>query len=181
MSKLVYYGLFKDDDQVMAACKSIRAKGITINDVISPFPLHGIDPILGIKESRLHIAGFTYGLTGGLFAFLTMTWISVRDWPNVFGGKPFFSLPAWIPIIFESTVLSAAVGMVVSFCIVNMFAPGVVPEILDDRLTDDTFAVVFDKQSLNESQLSEITQIMQANGAVEFHTKEVSSKFKYSR
>lgn len=181
MSKLVYYGLFKDDDQVMVACKKIREKGITVNDVISPFPIHGIDPILGIHESRLHIAGFTYGLTGGSFAFLCMTWISTRDWPNVFGGKPFFSMPAWIPITFESTVLSAAVGMVVTFCIINMFAPGVQPVIIDERLTDDTFAVVFDKTTLSESQLAEVTQIMRENGAFEFNTKEVPSKYQFSR
>jgi hypothetical protein len=180
-TKPVLFGLYKDEEPVLKAIKTIRDKGYTVNDVISPFPIHGLDPVLGIHESRLHMAGFVYGLTGFLFALSAMTWITVSNWPNVFGGKPFFSLPSMVPIMFEFTVLSASVGMVLTFYIVNQFAPGVTPVILDPRLTDDTFALVFDENQLDENGIADVKSMMTASGAFEIHKKEVPANYKFSR
>jgi hypothetical protein len=83
-------------------------------------------------------------MLGTLTAFLGMTWIFTRDWPTVFGGKPYWSVPAFIPITFEVTVLFAAIGMTVTFYIINGQAPGIANPILDDRITDDKFCIAFD-------------------------------------
>lgn len=150
--KEILYGLYDDETDLLRAVKQAKADHIEIMDVYSPFPVHGLDPILGLEESRLHIAGFVYGLMGTLTAFLGMTWIFTKDWPIVFGGKPYWSVPAFIPITFELTVLFASIGMVVSFYTVCGLGPGVTNAYLDDRITDDKFCIAFDKSEVNTAQ-----------------------------
>lgn len=150
--KEVVYGLYDDETDLLRAVKQAKADHIEIMDVYSPFPVHGLDPILGLEESRLHIAGFVYGLMGTLTAFLGMTWIFTKDWPIVFGGKPYWSVPAFIPITFELTVLFASIGMVVSFYTVCGLGPGVTNAYLDDRITDDKFCIAFDKSEVSASK-----------------------------
>ena len=124
-NKEILFGLFDDETQLLAAVADAKHAHIEIDNVYTPFPVHGLDPLLGLEESRLHIAGFFYGLTGTLTAFFGMTWIFTRDWPTIFGGKPYFSFPAFVPIIFELTVLFASIGMVVTFYTVCGLGPGV--------------------------------------------------------
>ena len=116
--KDIIFGLYNDEEEMLEAVKAANADHLEIMDVYSPFPVHGLDPLLGLAESRLHIAGFVYGLLGTLTAFLGMTWIFTKDWPIIFGGKPHWAVPAFIPITFELTVLFAAIGMTVTFYIV---------------------------------------------------------------
>jgi len=125
-TKDIIYGLYNDEEDLLRAVKQANADHLEIMDVYTPFPIHGLDPLLGLSESRLHIAGFVYGLLGTLTAFLGMSWIFTKDWPVIFGGKPHWSVPAFIPITFELTVLFASIGMVVTFYVINGLGPGVV-------------------------------------------------------
>ncbi|HLF64028.1 MAG TPA: DUF3341 domain-containing protein [Saprospiraceae bacterium] len=143
-NKNILYGLYNDETELLSAVKEANTHHMEIWNVFTPFPVHGLDPLLGLSESRLHIGGFVYGMLGTLTAFLGMTWIFTRDWPIVFGGKPYWSVPAFIPITFELTVLFAAIGMTVTFYIINGQYPGVVNPILDNRITDDKFCIAFD-------------------------------------
>ena len=59
--KEVLYGLYDDEEILLNAVKKAKADHLEIMDVYSPFPIHGLDPILGLSESRLHIAGFVFG------------------------------------------------------------------------------------------------------------------------
>lgn len=154
----------------MKAVREAKDAHIDIYDVYSPFPVHGLDPILGLSESRLHIAGFVYGSLGTLTAFLGMTWIFTKDWPVIFGGKPYFAFPSFVPIMFELTILFAAIGMVVSFYIVCGLGPGVENPYLDDRITDDKFCIAFDKSKVNTS---EIESFFNNTGAVEVNSKTI--------
>ena len=147
MSKNIVFGLYDDETQLLAAVKEANADHLDIWDVFSPFPVHGLDPLLGLSESRLHIGGFVFGALGLLTAFLGMSWIFTRDWPQIFGGKPYWPVPSFIPITFELTVLFAAIGMVVTFYIINGQGPGVNNPILDPRITDDKFCIAFDASS----------------------------------
>lgn len=149
-NKEILFGLFDDETQLLAAVADAKHAHIEIDNVYTPFPVHGLDPLLGLEESRLHIAGFFYGLTGTLTAFFGMTWIFTRDWPTIFGGKPYFSFPAFVPIIFELTVLFASIGMVVTFYTVCGLGPGVKAETLHDRITDDKFCISFDMSGADE-------------------------------
>lgn len=147
----VIYGLYDDEEKVLSAVKQANDKHMDIYDVYSPFPIHGLDPLLELEESRLHIGGFIYGMLGTLTAFLGMTWIFTKDWPVIFGGKPYWPVPSFIPITFELTVLFASIGMVVTFYIINGLGPGVIPTVLDNRITDDKFCIAFDKSSVNST------------------------------
>jgi len=98
--KDVLYGLYNDEDVLMDAITKAQKDHLDIHDVFTPFPVHGLDDVMGLSESRLHIAGFVYGALGTLTAFLFMTWVFTRDWPIIFGGKPYWSVPAFIPITF---------------------------------------------------------------------------------
>ncbi|HKK79941.1 MAG TPA: DUF3341 domain-containing protein [Phaeodactylibacter sp.] len=170
-NKDVLYGLYNDEEELLAAVDQARADHLEIMDVYTPFPVHGLDPKLGLAESRLHIAGFVYGAIGTLTAFLFMTWVFTRDWPIIFGGKPYFSAPAFIPITFELTVLFAAVGMVISFYTVCGMAPGVNNPTLDDRITDDKFCIAFDVTNAEESLQDKLKGFFSQTGAAEVNTK----------
>jgi hypothetical protein len=164
----IIYGLYDDEEVLLKAVRQAKDQHLEIMDVYSPFPVHGLDPLLGLAESRLHIAGFVYGMLGTLTAFLGMTWIFTKDWPIIFGGKPYWSVPAFIPITFELTVLFASIGMVVSFYIVCGMGPGVTNPTLDDRITDDKFCIAFDKSEVNPG---DVEAFLKSSGASEINSK----------
>lgn len=137
-------GNFYDEKVLFPAVTKVRSAGYKIHDVYTPFPIHGLDKAMGLKDTDLHIAGFIYGVTGTATAVGFITWALTVDWQINFGGKPFFSLPAWIPIMFELTVLFSAVGMVLTFCWLCQLAPFVKKDHFNLRSTDDTFVMAIE-------------------------------------
>ena len=109
-------------------------------------------------------------LLGTLTAFLGMSWIFTKDWPVIFGGKPYWAVPAFIPITFELTVLFACIGMVVTFYIVCGLGPGVTNDYLDDRITDDKFCIAFDTSKVEEG---DVESFFQQTGASEVNHKTI--------
>ncbi len=170
-NKEILYGLYDDEKDLLKAVQSARENHMDIWNVFTPFPVHGLEDAMGLSESRLHIAGFVYGAIGALFGFLFMTWVFVQDWPIIFGGKPYFSAPAFIPITFELTVLFASVGMVVTFYTICGMAPGVVNKTLDDRITDDKFCLAFSTGSAGEDDLDRMKAFLTNTGAGEVNIK----------
>lgn len=134
-------GNFDDEAVLFPAVKKVRRAGYKIHDVFTPFPIHGLDKAMGLKDTSLHVAGFIYGITGTATAVSFITWALTIDWQVNFGGKPYFSLPAWIPITFELTVLFAAVGMVLTFCWLCQLAPFIKKDHFNPRSTDDLFVM----------------------------------------
>jgi Protein of unknown function (DUF3341) len=169
--KAVFYGLYDDETDLLEAVKQANKDHLDIMDVFTPFPVHGLDPLLGLAESRLHQAGFVFGSLGTLTAFGFMTWVFTRDWPIIFGGKPYWSVPSFIPITFELTVLFASIGMVVTFYTVCGLAPGVVNPVLDDRITDDKFCIAFNTNGYSNEQLDKLKSFFNKTGASEVNTK----------
>lgn len=161
-------GLFDDEEILLKAVKRVKEKGLKIYEVVTPFPVHGLDDALDMKASRLHTVGFAAGLTGALLALSFITWITTLDYPTNFGGKPFFSLPSYIPITFEITVLSAAVTMVVSFfirCGLSVFAQ---PKIYDERTTDYLFGMAFQvTETTTAEDITRINEVLKETGVVE--------------
>jgi len=170
--KDVVFGIYGDEQDLLSAVKNAKEKGLEIMDVYSPFPVHGLDPLLGLKESRLHIGGFFFGLLGTLTAFLGMTWIFTKDWPIIFGGKPYWAVPSFIPITFELTVLFSAIGMTISFYVVSGLGFGVENFILDERISDDKFCLAFDKEEVNPE---EAKAFLQTTPVEEIHEKVVKA------
>lgn len=109
-----YTGIFDTPDQIIHATEKAVETGYTKYDVNTPYPLHGMDKAMKLKPSKLGYAALVFGLSGMLATLITIWWMSAIDYPIVIGGKPLFSFPAYVPIIFEVTVLSAAIMTVVT-------------------------------------------------------------------
>lgn len=137
--------MYHDDDVLISAVKQIRAAGFKISEVYTPFPVHGLDKVMGLKESRIAVAAFIYGLFG-LAVAVTLTWyMMISDWPQNIGGKPnidwAMNMPAFVPILFEMTVFFAAHLMVWTYLVINGLYPGADAKNPDPRTTDDYFMV----------------------------------------
>ena len=170
MDKKYILGVYNHEKNVLESVKLIREKGLKIDDVLTPFAVHGMEEALGWNRSRIPVAGFICGATGAVTALLGMSWVFVVDWPINFGGKPHFALPAFIPIIFELTVLFAAIGMVAAFLISCNLWPGVKKRVLDPRSSDDKFVISFDITS-NNVDVKAIKKALKESGAVEVNEK----------
>lgn len=162
-------GCFDTEDTLFPAVKKVRTAGYKIQDVYTPFAVHGLDHALGMRETSLHTAGFIYGVTGTTTAISCISWIFTKDWPLDIGGKPNFALPAWIPIMFELTVLFAAVGMVLTFCYICQLAPWVKKHHFHPRATDDLFVMVI--ECTDKTNTQEAEAFLQSAGAIETKTE----------
>ena len=116
MAKKVFAAaaLFNNPDSIITAAKKVNAEGFIKWDVNTPYPVHGMDSAMGIKPSMLGIVTLICGLSGTALALLLMWWTMSIEYPMVIGGKPFFSLPAFIPVTFEITVILATVSTVIA-------------------------------------------------------------------
>jgi hypothetical protein len=164
-------GNFDDEAVLFPAVKKVRRAGYKIHDVFTPFPIHGLDHAMGLRDTSLHTAGFIYGISGTATAVGFITWALTVDWQINFGGKPFFSLPAWIPVTFELTVLFASVGMVLTFCYLCQLAPFVKKDHFNPRSTDDTFVMAL--ECTDKTNEAEVLSFLETVGA-----KEVKVEYK---
>lgn len=171
IQKKYIYGIWDHESPFLDAIDSVRGEGIEITDAYSPFPVHGIDEKLGIEESRIHTSGFLLGMTGTITALSAITWIVTSNYPTIFGGKPFWSIPAFIPIIYEATILFACWGMFFVYIFRNELWPGKIPMIIDERTSDDKFALAFGIDNSSEQQVQKIHEALKRAGALEVHTK----------
>lgn len=105
---------FKTPDEIINAAKKVSSSGFTDFDVNTPYPVHGMDKAMKIKPSKLGFVTLVMGLSGASIALLFMYWTMSVNYPMVIGGKPFFALPAFIPVTFELTVLLATVSTVIA-------------------------------------------------------------------
>ena len=163
-------GIFSDEDVLLQAVGAIRGKGVKIEEVYSPFPVHGLDESLGYKRSRLPIAAFMFGALGTSLALLMQIWMLGYDWPMIIGGKNHASLPPFIPVTFELTVLLSALGMVGTFFIVSDMKPYKWPRQFDLRSTNDKHVMAIDLGT-NRMSKEEIRGILKASGAEEVNEK----------
>jgi hypothetical protein len=164
-------GVFEDEDVLVKAVKTVRGSGVKIHEVYSPFPVHGLDEVLGYKRTRLPIAAFLFGMTGTSLALLMQIWMLGYDWPMIIGGKNFASLPPFIPVTFELTVLLSALGMVATFMIVSDMKPYKWPRQFDLRSTDDKHIMAIDLALNGGKTKEELTRILKDAGASEVNEK----------
>lgn len=172
-------GLFDDEAVLFPAVKKVRNAGYKLHDVYTPFPVHGLDHAMGLRETSLHTAGFIYGITGTTTALGFMSWVFNVDWPLNIGGKPHFPLPAFIPITFELTVLFAAVGMVMTFCYLCQLMPGVKKHIFHPRQTDDKFVMVI--ELTEKTNAEEIKRFLKDAGAHDINEQRAEAGWWYGR
>ncbi len=110
MGRRLHIGTFDDDHGLLAAVQDFRGRGIEVVDVISPYPVHGLDEALGMPRSRLPWVTLAGGVFGVALGMWFQYWASATDWPLDVGGKPFDSLPAFIVIGFEMMILFAGLA-----------------------------------------------------------------------
>ena len=163
-------GVYDDEDVLLDAIKQVRGEGVKIEEVYSPFPVHGIDDVLGYKRSWLSVAAFLFGMTGTSLALTMQIGMMGVDWPMIIGGKDFVPLPSFIPVTFEMTVLLAAFGMVGTFFGISNLKPWGKPRIYDVRITDDkhVMAIDIDKNKVSEA---DIKKVLNSSGASEVNNK----------
>ena len=145
MSNKHVHAIYDDDDKLLSAVKHLRSSGVSIKDVFTPFPVHGLDHALDLKPTRIAIAAFIYGCIGLTIAILMINYIMIVDWPQNIGGKPSFSfmenLPAFVPVIFELTVFFAGHLMVITFYMRSSLWPFKKAENPIPETTDDKFLI----------------------------------------
>ncbi len=164
-------GVFNDEDVLVHAVEKVRGSGVRIHEVFTPFPVHGLDEALGYKRTRLPIAAFMFGLLGTSLALLMQYWMLGYDWPMIIGGKNFASLPPFIPVTFELTVLLSALGMVATFLIVSDLKPYKKPRQFDVRSTDDKHIMAIDLASNSGRSKDELSRLLREAGAEEVNEK----------
>jgi hypothetical protein len=175
MAERVIYAMYDDDETLKTGAKKLVSGGVHISDVFSPFPIHGIDPIIGVKHTRLGIVAFILGLTGLTLAVFGFKLLMIDEWPINIGGKPNFSLlenfPAFVPISFEFTVLFAAHGMAIIYLLRNKTLPGMPADNPYPRTTDDRFVMEI-RMSENHMAASEIHAKIKETGVIEIEEKD---------
>ena len=162
-------GVFTEEEPLFEAVKKVRKSGYKLHEVFTPFPIHGLDKAMGLRDTSIHTAGFLYAIFGTTSMLSFMTWCLTTDWPWNIGGKPHFALPAWIPITFEFTVLCACVGMVLTFCYLCQLAPFVKKDHFHLRATDDTFVMVIECNDKTNEE--EVKQFLAGLGAEQITTQ----------
>ncbi len=173
MASKVLHAIYNDDDILLQAVKQVRDKHYHIEEVYTPFPVHGLEKAMGLADTRIAITSFMYGLVGLSVAIVMMNYIMIQDWPQDIGGKPSFSyienMPAFVPIMFEMTVFFAAHLMVITFYMRSKLWPFKKAENPDVRTTDDHFLMAVDAGG---NDLDEMSSFLKSTGALEISIHE---------
>ena len=165
----VIHAIYTDDDVLMSAVKKVKAEKHHIEEIYTPFPVHGLDKAMGLAPTRIAITAFLYGCVGLTVAIVMMNFIMIKDWPQDIGGKPSFSylenMPAFVPIMFEMTVFHAAHLMVITFYLRSRMWPLKKAENPDPRTTDDHFLIELSSDKTEAS----LKKFLKQTGAVEIN------------
>ncbi len=177
--------IFDNPAALLEATKKVRDQKYEIFDVFTPYPVHGLDEAQGLKRSPIPFITFIAALTGCSIGFILQYWTSAVNWPLNVGGKPFNSWPAFVPVMFELTILFAGLSTVASMIILNGL-PNISRKVYDSTVTRDRFAIVVETpkhfgrtaEDLEENDIvvpkhfkpfqeSEVTQFLTSLGAKE--------------
>jgi len=148
--------VFEREEDLLHATVAARKQGLRIMDAFTPHAVHGLDRAMGLRPSRLTWVCFVLGLVGAASMLFFQYWATAMSWPINVGGKPWNSLPAFIPVTFEVMVLCAGVGTVIAFVWSSGLRPGRQSRLSDLRVTDDRFALAiadtptFDRASVEK-------------------------------
>jgi Protein of unknown function (DUF3341) len=156
----------REDDLLRAADTALRA-GWRIVDIYSPYPLHATAHLLGLARSRLPRAAFVFGALGVALALWFQFWVSAWSWPLNVGGRPWNSLPAFVPVTFEMMVLCAGLGAVLLLLIVCRLYPGKAALVLSRKVTDSCFVLAVEGPGSDAATMRRLLLECQASGVEE--------------
>lgn len=150
-------------DSTVDAIENLKKAGFKEIKAYAPYPEHHIEHALGYGQSPVRVWTLVGALTGAAAGFAFTVWTSV-DWPLVVGGKPIVSIPAYIPIVFETAVLFGALSTVVGLFVLSRI-PNVKPAVVyDPEFTAGRYGVYIEADA---SRLGVARQIMNAEQPIE--------------
>ncbi|HWR14137.1 MAG TPA: DUF3341 domain-containing protein [Terriglobales bacterium] len=165
MSSRRLIGVFENEEKTIQAIEASRQRGYKVVDVFGPHGSHEIERAMALSPSRIPWVVFAIGLLGAGLKVWFEFWTTAQDWPLNVGGKPFNSLPAFVPVTFEVMVLFAAVSAVISFFIVCRLFPGKKTQVPVEGITDDRFALVLE-QTDSRFDVAVVARLLFTLGAV---------------
>lgn len=172
MVRVVTYASFFDDKKLLHAAKELKRGGLSLIDAYTPFPVHGLDEAIGVKRSRLPIACFVSASIGCIGSMWFQIWTSAQDWPINVGGKPFASIPAFIPVTFEVTVLLGGLVSVAAFFFRSRLFPGKRCTAPNLNVTNDGFWIAVEHEAAKVDS-ADLRRILEGLGASLIHDREL--------
>lgn len=138
---------FETPQAIYTACEQVRDAGFKNWDAYTPFPVHGLDKAQGLKSSFLPWIVLCVGLTGTATAIGLQYWVHTGGYPLIISGKPLAAWPAYVPIIFELSVLFSAFATVFGMLAINklpMLHHPLFNSRRFERVTDDRFFIAIE-------------------------------------
>ncbi len=170
MNKKYLVGVFNDEHTLIDAFEKAIHRGVVIEEVYTPYPIHEI--LHGMKnKTYITYAAFFFGVLAVALLIGGMYYAAVIDWPLQFGGKPFNTFPSFIVVTIVGTILLITLGTLFTFSVRSKIYPGKKAVIIDIRATDDKFIILLDQDKMGIEK-PEITRLFQSNGATEVYEKE---------
>lgn len=164
MNARLVEGVFGSEEGILNATRAVRERELAIVDVYAPYAVHGLERAMGLAPSRLTWICFLGGLFGAGAALYFQYWTSAVDWPLNVGGKPFDSLPAFVPIAFEITILFAGLGVVAALLARCRLFPGRRVAGPKQAVTDDRFVLLLRLEGATHT-VAEARSLLEALGA----------------
>lgn len=145
MTQRLFLGIFEREQDILGVTQAARERGYRIVDVYAPYAVHGLEHAMALPPSRLPRICFALGLFGAAAKVWFEIWTTAQDWPINVGGKPFNSLPAFVPVTFEVMVLFAGLSTVFAFLLISKLWPGKPVTVIDPAVTNDRFVLVLEQ------------------------------------
>jgi hypothetical protein len=172
-NKKYLVGVFDNEHTLVDAFEKALAKGVVIEEVYTPYPIHEI--LIGMKnKTNITTAAFFYGLFAVIMLIGGMYYAAVIDWPLHFGGKPFNTFPSFIVVTIVATILTITLLTLFTFSVRSKIYPGKKAVIIDIRATNDKFIILLDQDKMGMDK-PEVTLLFQTNGASEVYEKETAT------
>ncbi len=150
--------VFDTEKDILGVTAAIREKGLPIVDAYTPYPVHGLDDAMGLKPSKIPWVCLALAMTGAAGKLWFEYWTSWLDWPINIGGKPWDSLPAFLPVTFEMMVLCGGLSAVFTLFLVKRMYPGRKAYVPHIGATDDKFVLVFEEKdaTLDKQEITDL-------------------------
>jgi len=160
---------FEEERSLVDAVRELRRRGYSIVDVHSPYAIHSLEEAAGFDGTRLGWVCAGAGFSGAALMLLFQWWTSAIDWAVNVGGKPYNSLPAFIPAVFEIGVLFAGLTTVAAFFLRSRLYPGRRAVLPATGVTNDRFAIVLEETdgSFDSAAVRQLCDGFGATGSLE--------------
>lgn len=166
-------GIYEDENVLLGAVDKLQENGVTVADVMSPFPIHGIFERLNLK-TRMPLATFLYGAAGTIAVFAFLYWTSVVSYPLKFGGKPLNTL-SFIIIMFVLTIFVGTFFTFMTYFVREKMYPGKEVTLPVPETTNDKFVIVVSTtEDMTEADIKNINKLMKESGAIEVKESDIN-------